>query len=67
MSEMKHFAVYNGQSQSTNTQISDQALHQLYLTPYEAGFVERRRGRDDVLLPDLAGHLDRRCRPRCPR
>jgi beta-glucosidase len=38
-SEMKHFAVYNGQSQNTNTQISDQALHQVYLTPYEAGFV----------------------------
>ncbi len=42
MSEMKHFAVYNGQNQSTNTQISDQALHQVYLTPYEAGFVNGR-------------------------
>ena len=39
LSEMKHFAVYNGQNQNTNTQISDQALHQIYLTPYEAGFV----------------------------
>ena len=38
LSQMKHFAVYNGQNQSTNTQISDQALHQIYLTPYEAGF-----------------------------
>ncbi len=36
---MKHFAVYNGQNQSTNTEISDQALHQIYLAPYEAGFV----------------------------
>ncbi len=39
LSQMKHFAVYNGQNQSTNTQISDQALHQVYLAPYEAGFV----------------------------
>lgn len=39
MSEMKHFAVYNGQNQSTNTEISDQALHEIYLTPYEGGFV----------------------------
>src|SRR5215469_3378405 len=38
-SEMKHFAVYNGQNQNANTQISDQALHQVYLTPYESGFV----------------------------
>lgn len=42
MSQMKHFAVYNGQNQNTNTQISDQALHQIYLTPYEAGFVNGR-------------------------
>ena len=42
MSEMKHFAVYNGQSQNTNTDISDQALHQVYLTPYESGFVNGR-------------------------
>jgi len=40
LSEMKHFAVYNGQNQSTNTEISDQALHQIYLAPYEAGFVQ---------------------------
>ena len=40
LSEMKHFAVYNGQNQSTNTDISDQALHQIYLTPYESGFVD---------------------------
>ena len=42
MSEMKHFAVYNGQNQNTNTEISDQALHQVYLTPYESGFVNGR-------------------------
>ncbi|GAA5185533.1 hypothetical protein GCM10023322_29790 [Rugosimonospora acidiphila] len=40
MSQMKHFAVYNGQSQSTNTTIQDQALHEQYLTPYEGGFVD---------------------------
>ena len=39
LSQMKHFAVYNGQNQNTSTQISDQALHQIYLTPYESGFV----------------------------
>jgi beta-glucosidase len=42
MSEMKHFAVYNGQNQNANTDITDQALHQVYLTPYEAGFVSSR-------------------------
>jgi beta-glucosidase len=42
LSQMKHFAVYNGQNQNTSTQISDQALHQIYLTPYEAGFVNGR-------------------------
>lgn len=42
MSEMKHFAVYNGQSQSTSTNITDQALHEIYLAPYEAGFVNGR-------------------------
>ena len=39
MSQMKHFAVYNGQSQNANTDIQDQPLHELYLTPYEGGFV----------------------------
>ena len=42
MSQMKHFAVYNGQNQNTNTEISDQALHEIYLTPYEGGFVNGR-------------------------
>ena len=42
MSQMKHFAVYNGQNQNANTDVQDQALHQNYLTPYEGGFVEGR-------------------------
>src|SRR4051812_18192525 len=42
MSEMKHFAVYNGQNQNINTDIGDQALHENYLTPYEFGFVDAR-------------------------
>jgi beta-glucosidase len=42
MSEMKHFVVYNGQNQDANTDIQDQALHELYLTPYEGGFVQGR-------------------------
>ena len=40
MSQMKHFAVYNGQNQNANTDITDQALHEIYLTPYEGGFVD---------------------------
>ena len=42
MSEMKHFVVYNGQSQNLNTDITDQGLHELYLTPYEGGFINGR-------------------------
>jgi beta-glucosidase len=42
MSEMKHFVVYNGQNQNANTDIGDQGLHELYLTPYEGGFVGGR-------------------------
>ena len=37
---MKHFAVYNGQNQNINTDISDQPLHENYLLPYEGGFVD---------------------------
>jgi beta-glucosidase len=40
MSEMKHFAVYNGQNQNLNTDIQDQPLHENYLLPYEGGFVD---------------------------
>src|SRR4051794_14204469 len=39
MSQMKHFAVYNGQNQNLNTDIADQPLHENYLLPYEGGFV----------------------------
>ncbi len=42
MSQMKHFVVYNGQNQNANTDIGDQGLHELYLTPYEGGFVDGR-------------------------
>jgi beta-glucosidase len=42
MSQMKHFVVYNGQNQNINTDIQDQGLHELYLTPYEGGFVNGR-------------------------
>src|SRR5580765_700857 len=42
MSEMKHFVVYNGQNQNANTDIQDQSLHELYLTPYEGGFISGR-------------------------
>ena len=42
MSQMKHFAVYNGQAQNVNTDIGDQGLHENYLTPYEYGFVDAK-------------------------
>jgi hypothetical protein len=42
MSEMKHFTMYNGQNQNTNTDVQDQAAHELYFTPYENGFVSGR-------------------------
>src|SRR5262245_22705294 len=42
MSAMKHFVVYNGQNQNANTDIQVQGLHELYLTPYEGGFVTGR-------------------------
>ncbi len=42
MSQMKHFAVYNGQNQNINTDIGDQGLHENYLTPYEYGFVDAK-------------------------
>ena len=42
MSQMKHFVVYDGQNQNANTDIGDQGLHELYLTPYEGGFVNGR-------------------------
>jgi beta-glucosidase len=42
MSQMKHFAVYNGQNQNLNTDIGDQGLHENYLTPYEYGFVDAK-------------------------
>ena len=63
MSQMKHFVVYNGQNQNANTDIGDQALHELYLTPYEGGFVDGRAAatmcsyqiwRDTSSNPDLA-------------
>ena len=58
MAEMKHFAVYNGQSQSTNTQIGDQSLHQIYLAPYEAGFVNGGAARA-ACVPTRSGRTPR--------
>ena len=39
---MKHFVVYNGQNQNLNNDIQDQGVHELYLTPYEGGFINGR-------------------------
>ena len=73
MSEMKHFVVYNGQNQNANTDIQDQGLHELYLTPYEGGFVDGRAAatmcsyqiwRDASTLP--AGRRSRRSRRTSP-
>lgn len=37
MAQIKHFAMYNGQFLFNDTQVQDQAAHQLYLQPYEYG------------------------------
>jgi beta-glucosidase len=37
MSQVKHFAMYNGQTMDFDTKVQDQASHELYLTPYEYG------------------------------
>jgi len=37
MSQVKHFAFYNGQTMDFDTKVQDQASHELYLTPYEYG------------------------------
>jgi beta-glucosidase len=37
MSQIKHFAMYNGQDLFNYTEVQDQAAHQLYLEPYEYG------------------------------
>jgi beta-glucosidase len=66
MSEMKHFAVYNGQNQNINTDIGDQALHENYLLPYEGGFVTARPQRPCARTS--SGATPRRtCRRTCPR
>lgn len=37
MSQIKHFAMYNGQISEYDTEVQDQAAHQIYLQPYEYG------------------------------
>jgi beta-glucosidase len=37
MAQLKHFAMYNGQLMFNDTEIQDQAAHQLFLAPYEYG------------------------------
>ena len=62
MSQMKHFVVYNGQNQNANTDIGDQGAARA-LPDAVRGRVRRRPRRgDDVLVPDLARHLDASCR-----
>src|SRR3954453_4156827 len=60
MSQMKHFAVYNGQNQNLNTDIADQPLHENYLLPYEGGFVDADAAATMCsyqLLRDTSTHL----------
>src|SRR3954449_11376307 len=60
MSQMKHFAVYNGQNQNANTDVQDQALHEEYLPPYEGGFVDADAAATMCsyqLLRDTSTHL----------
>ena len=35
MAQVKHFAFYNGQFQAGDSEVQDQAAHELYLQPYE--------------------------------
>jgi beta-glucosidase len=37
MSQVKHFAFYDGQNMDTDTHVQDQAAHQMFLQPYEYG------------------------------
>jgi len=37
IAQIKHFAMYNGQNLFYDTDVQDQAAHQLYLQPYEYG------------------------------
>ena len=58
MSQMKHFVVYNGQNQNANTDIQDQAAARALPDAVRGRLRRRPRGGDDVLVPDLARHLD---------
>ncbi len=58
LSQMKHFAVYNGQNQNTNTADLRPGPAPDLPDPVRGRLRQRRRGGDDVLVPDLAGHLD---------
>ena len=37
MSQVKHFAMYDGGPMDQNTQVQDQAAHEIFLQPYEQG------------------------------
>ena len=67
LSQMKHFAVYNGQNQNTNTADLRPGPAPDLPGPLRVRVRRRGGGRHHVLLPDLAGHLPRRCRRRSPR
>ena len=54
MSQMKHFVVYNGQNQNANTDIGDQGAARAVPDAVRGRLRRRPRGRDDVLVPDLA-------------
>ena len=62
MSQMKHFVVYNGQNQNANTDIQDQGAARALPDAVRGRLRRRPRRGDDVLVPDLARHLDASCR-----
>src|SRR4051794_21380221 len=37
MAQIKHFALYDGQTMDDDSQVQDQAAHEMYLPPYEYG------------------------------
>ncbi|TML78266.1 MAG: glycoside hydrolase family 3 protein, partial [Actinobacteria bacterium] len=38
MAQLKHFAAFSGANRYTLTEVADQALHEILLTPFESGF-----------------------------
>ena len=67
MSEMKHFVVYNGQNQNAQHRHPGPGPARALPDAVRGRLRRRPRGSDDVLVPDLARHLDVPARRRSRR